>query len=439
MSPDDCPPDFSVLCAEVTSETDKVEERVIDDIVSTRLLPQNATLDTKVMREPFGYPVYTNEYQRVVLQAQEYLSQFQNLHLVGRSAEFEHKETDDNFATAIQVVGEIVSRQRVTIQPERKEVTVALNVKPLIYAVILTYNHIADTLECLKSLAEQLYGELRVLVVDNGSNDHTPALVREHYPDVQVVENGQNLGVPRGYNVGFSMALEAGAECVLMLNNDTIVAPDMVQKLLESIENDPSAGIAMPKVLYHDRPNVIWAAGGRRRIFPPAIIILGEGDDEGRSFVQSQSIEFAIGCGLLIHRRAFERAGLFDPGYFFYFEDWDFSERVRAHGLTIQYVPTAKLLHKVSRTTRSAGQDPFFYKTYGESATRFYRRYGRPVIVSLAVHLSYIMLREVAKGNFRMLKHFMNGVRSGLTKPLGRLPAVADMSAQGAQVRSPHD
>ncbi len=437
MSPVDCPPDHTVVCAEVTNAAGNPVERVIHDLEASRLLRREAILDTMVKQEPFGYPVYTQEYQKTVERARKHLGQFNNLYLVGRSAEFEHKEIDDNFTTAIHVVGDLERRiAPVRVGAARSE-PVSLSIeKPLVYAVVLTYNHVEDTLECLDSLSQQTYKNIRVLVVDNGSQDNTPTLVKQKFPNVQVVETGQNLGVPWGYNIGFSTALEAGAEYVLMLNNDTILAPDMLEKLFDAATSDSNIAIAMPMVLYHDEPEVIWAAGAKRRIFPPAIVVIGEGKSEQRHAVESKEIEFAISCGLLIHRRAFEKVGLFDPGYFFYFDDWDFSERVRAHGLTICYVPSARMWHKVSRTTKQAGSRALFYQVYGESTTRFYRRHGRPVFISLPIHLAYIMIREAYKGNGLMLKHFLAGVLSGLSKPLGRIPSVGDVSSYLGNIRS---
>ncbi len=137
----------------------------------------------------------------------------------------------------------------------------------------------------------------------------------------------------------------------------------------------------------------------------------------------------------MIHRRAFEKAGLFDPGYFFLFDDWDFSQRVRTHGLHIQLVPEARMWHKVSRSTREHRE--LFWKVWGESSTRYYRRHGRPVWLSLPAHVGYLMARELLKGNGRMLKHFWAGVRAGLAKPLGPIPAADSDPMPSAQLGTP--
>ena len=426
LSSVDCPADKTVLCAEVTGDYADVVGKVVDDVVRTGLVAREQILDTMVKRENFSYPVYDRQYQEVIATAQAALGQFKNLHLIGRSAEFEHKEVDDNFASAVELTGQLLATVAIERFEERLDLMAAKEREALVYVIVLTFNHVEDTLECLDSVRALDYDALRVVVVDNGSSDRTPEVVRQRFPEVHVIETGQNLGVPWGYNVGFSYALRAGADYVLMLNNDTTVAPDMLRHLLQAAEGDPDAGVLMPKVLYYDHPDKIWAAGGRYRRFPPAILLWGRNKRDAEPFDEPRFLEYAPSCGLLIHRRAFEKAGLFDPGYFFYYDDWDFSQRVRVHGLHIQYVPQARMWHKVSRSTRRPGGQTLYWRTHGESSARFYRRHSRLKLLSLPFHLGYLMARELIKGNWRALPPFWEGIRAGLTKPLGPIPTADD-------------
>jgi GT2 family glycosyltransferase len=300
-----------------------------------------------------------------------------------------------------------------------------------VYVVVLAFNNQTDTIECLESVAKLEYPNVRTVLVDNGSTDGTPAAVRARFPDVHVIEAGRNLGVPRGFNLGFEWALGNGAEYVFMLNNDTTVAPSILGELVRVAEENPRLGIAMPKVLYYDQPDLVWSAGARYRAFPPAIVMVGLSRPDGQPFDQLRSVGYAPSCGLLIHRRAFEQAGLFDPGYFFFYDDYDFSDRVRDAGLEIAFVPTARMWHKVSRTTRSKSE--LFWRTWGESSARYYRRHGRPVILSLPIHLGYLAARELLQGNGRSLGHFLFGALNGLRKPLEPIPRVPRAeSARGA-------
>jgi GT2 family glycosyltransferase len=193
----------------------------------------------------------------------------------------------------------------------------------------------------------------------------------------------------------------------------------MLKELVNVAESDQETGIVMPKVLYYGSDDEVWSSGGKYRAFPPAILMT---DKDETAADTMRMIEYAPTCGLLVHRRAFERAGLFDPGFLFLFDDWDFSERVRAHGLKIWYTPNAFLWHKVSRSTKGP-TSPLYWRTTASSSVRFYRRHGRPVWLSVPIHLGYIIAREIIwKRNWAYWPYFWEGLVEGLQKPLGPYP-----------------
>ena len=427
LSAVDTPEDRTVICAEVTQSHPDVVEKVTNDLISVGLIAEDEILDTLCIRDEFAYPIYDKYYNKTLEDALQKLGQYENLHIVGRAAEFKHRETDDNFSAAAQTVERIartMSNQSHSIPPVAKvktknEVSRGVARPNSIYAVILAWNHYQDTEECLKTVASLEAEHLEIVLVDNGSSDQTPEKVRKSFPQVHVIENGQNLGVPAGYNVGFKYALQKGANYILMLNNDTVLPPDMLTELLRVAEADSNVGIVMPKVLYHGSKDDVWSSGGRYRAFPPAILMT---DNRPGMADQVHLIEYAPSCALLIHRQAFELAGLFDPGYLFLYDDWDFSERVRAHGLNIWYAPNARVWHKVSRTTKGP-TSPLFWKTMATSSVRFYKRHGRPVWFSLPLHISYIFLREIVwKRHWAYAPYFVRGIQEGLQKPLGHIP-----------------
>ena len=290
---------------------------------------------------------------------------------------------------------------------------------PYVVTVMLTHNHYEDTRECLDSLLQVDYPDQQILVVDNASQDETPKRISTEFPQVNLIQNDQNLGVPAGYNVGILHALKGGADYIFMVNNDIVLSTDILTRLVAAAEADSAAGIVMPKMFYYGEENKVWSNGGWYRRFPPAIMLTHHDDafDD-----RSRLIEFAPACGLLIHRRAFESAGLFDPGYFFNYEDWDFSKRVRAQGLHIWYAPQTHLWHKVSRSTLDSGSS-FYWRTHGASTARYYRRHGKPAWLSLPVHAGYIILRDfIWKRRQRYFRDFWQGMLEGMKKPLGAYP-----------------
>lgn len=430
LSPVDQPTGQTVLCAEVTDCSSDVAERVVDDLDAVGLLSCADVLDTMVLHHDYAYPVYDRRTTANRSRVQSAIAHYTNLHPLGRAATFEHWELDDAYAHAVHLVNRLAGQAPVALSAatavaKKEEPTVAPG-EPLVYVIVLAYNNMEDTIECLRSVREMSYPRFRTVLVDNGSTDGTPEQVRQLFPDVQVLENSANLGVPWGYNIGFSFALRAGADFVLMLNNDTTMDPDLLTELVKAGAGDPDAGILMPKVLYYDQPKRVWAIGGRYRRLPPAIVLMGRDQPDGESYDQPRLLEYAPSCGLLIRRQAFERAGLFDPGYFFFYDDWDFSRRVRAQGLRISFVPSARLYHKVGRST-GQGHSDLYWRVFGESSVRFYRRHGQPVWLSLAAHMGYLMLREfVVQGQWYGFRSFWAGVRAGLQKPLGGYPGWGD-------------
>jgi GT2 family glycosyltransferase len=223
--------------------------------------------------------------------------------------------------------------------------------------------------------------------------------------------------VAGGFNPGIERALVEGADYVCILNNDTIVEPDIFAAFLK-VADAPDVGILMPKILYSGDRSRVWSAGARYRPFPPAIVMRGLDTQDGLPGEPPRFIDYAPTCVLLIARRTFEQVGLLDDGYFFFFDDWDFSLRVRRAHLRICYVPQARVYHKVSRTIQKSGRPPFFWRTWGSSAARFYRRFGHPPVLSAAWHLGYLALREGSRNGPGAVRYFLEGAIDSWRKPL---------------------
>ncbi len=133
--------------------------------------------------------------------------------------------------------------------------------KPKIAVVVLNWNGGDETLACLDSMTRFSTSPCEIVVVDNGSTDHSLEALRSRSSEITLIENGDNLGFAEGNNVGITHALNRGAEWVLLVNNDTIVAPDLIERFADGALAHPLAGILGGTVLLHDRPNVIWFAG----------------------------------------------------------------------------------------------------------------------------------------------------------------------------------
>lgn len=221
---------------------------------------------------------------------------------------------------------------------------------PLVAIVVLTWNQRDLTLDCLASLAEMNYpsDRLQIIVVDNGSRDDTVVAVRERFPHITVLENGDNLGFAEGNNAGIRHALQGPAEYIMLLNNDTAVDRQMLSELLAAMEQFSDVGIVGPKMLYFDQPDVIWCAGNRIDWRSGGSIRMQAEEPDSEADREPREADFITACAILLRRQVIEQVGILDQRFFIYYEETDWCVRATKAGWRILYVPSARLWHKVS-------------------------------------------------------------------------------------------
>ena len=233
---------------------------------------------------------------------------------------------------------------------------------PRVAVVVVGWNHCELTLECLASLDALTYPRdaLAVILVDNGSTDGAADAVRTRFPRTIVQRNAENLGFAAATNIGIRLALDRGAARILLLNNDTVVEPGLLEKLLLALESGPRTGIAGPKMLYHDRPGVIWAAGNRIDWRNGATRRLGA-EEIDRADAAPVAVDFISGCALMFRREAAEEIGLLDERFFLYYEETDWCARAARAGWGIVVAPAARIRHRVSATAGATSPATDYY------------------------------------------------------------------------------
>ena len=221
--------------------------------------------------------------------------------------------------------------------------------RPLISVVVLNWNGATDTLVCLDSLSTLTYPNFNVIVVDNGSSDDSLMQLRPYtapYP-LTLLETGRNLGYAGGNNVGTRHALEQGADFVLVLNNDTTAAPDLLDRLLESAQRNPDAGVFSARIMYFDEPEKVWFDGAR---WNPSSLQLewpGQGEKESALGTADHETDYACGAALFFRAEVARQIGLLDDSFFLVWEEVDWGFRARKAGWRNLVVPAAKIWHKI--------------------------------------------------------------------------------------------
>jgi GT2 family glycosyltransferase len=245
---------------------------------------------------------------------------------------------------------------------------------PKVWAVVVNWDRRDDTMECLQSLQRQTYGNLDLLVVDNGSKDDSAAAISRDFPGTELVLLPENRGFAGGANAGIRAALDRGADLVCLVNNDTVADPAMMSHLVQGL--GPSTGMAAPKIYYSKDPECIWSVGGDRHPLTLEMTNKGTGQRDRGQWNSVLERDYLVGCVLLVRREVFERAGLFDERFFSYYEDLDFCAQVRGAGYGLRLVPQGHVWHKVAQT--SGGCDsPRERYSMARGSVLFFRKHVR--------------------------------------------------------------
>lgn len=230
--------------------------------------------------------------------------------------------------------------------------------------VTVAYNSEMVLQEFFDSLARQTHRNFILYVVDNASRDESVDMTRQRSDvPIFIIANENNLGVAEGNNQGIRAALADGCECVLLLNNDTVFPEDLFAQLYSGLTSH-HCDMTTCKMYYHDKPDVLWCAGGH---FQPWLGYRNQHDgldqkDTGQ-FDHPRPVTYTPTCCLLVRRSVFDRVGLMDSKYFVYSDDADFLYRCMKQGLSLWYLPDAKLWHKVNSLTGGVSDFTVHYCT----------------------------------------------------------------------------
>ncbi len=294
---------------------------------------------------------------------------------------------------------------------------------PKVAVLILNWNDARNTLETLESVRGLRHENFEVFLVDNGSTDGSPETIAKRFPDVHLVPSPENLGVAGGRNFGLEAIFRrSDPDYVLILDNDVILEPHLLEKLIEAVEGNPDVGIAGPVIYYSSDPERVWSAG--------VTIVFHEvtAKKRGRNRLQRgepkrgiERVDCISGCCMLIQRRVFETIGRFNPQYFMVANETEFCYRAAKRGFRSAVITHAKLWHKVSAST-GGGYTPARAYFTGRSTILFLKEHGRPwhwvsSIAFAALSLPVAYLREWRRGNRRAVTMKVRGYRDGL---LGR-------------------
>lgn len=290
---------------------------------------------------------------------------------------------------------------------------------PELSILIVNWNGKALLKSCLESLVRESSGlDAEIIVVDNGSSDGSPEMVREHFKEVKLIRNRENVGFARGNNIGLR---ECYGEWVCLVNSDVEVKTGSIRSMVSHMREHPEVGMMGPKVMnlasgiqpnYREFPslwNFFCRALALDKFFPASRIFGGTFMDyfDGAGM---RTVDVIAGTFWLLRRKALDEAGWLDEDFFMYGEDLDLCKRFKKSGWEIVYFPEAEIMHHDGGSSQN---DPVrFFIEQQRSNWLYWKKHHHPISGAgfLLILLLHQMLRTIAwsvllMANFRGENH----------------------------------
>ena len=297
-------------------------------------------------------------------------------------------------------------------------------VKSSVSIIILNWNGWKHTRACLESLLKGGFSESDIIIVDNASIDDSILNIKRSFKSVHLIENKVNEGFTGGNNAGIQYALARGYEYILLLNNDTIVSPGFCQLLVAEMRKFDNLAAIQPLIYCMEPSSQIWNAGGNYHGW------LGYSQTNLQLLDKNPySTGWITGCAIMVRAAILEEVGLLDNSYFAYFEDVDWSLRMRRWGYDLKVHPQAVIYHEAGAASKSESKgsegilDPkvhFLNVRNQIFQLRKYCRYPKDWLAwpfhftKFGLFILYFLIRgRRIKG-----KAVINGILEGLRTPL---------------------
>lgn len=272
--------------------------------------------------------------------------------------------------------------------------------------IIPNFNGIAYIENCLLALQRQTFQDYEVIVVDNGSEDESPRLVEEKFPQVRLIRLKQNFGFSRAANEGITASK---TPYVLLLNNDTEVTEGFVEEMLRAIKADANIFSAAAKMLQLKHPDKIDGVGDLYCALGWGFA-LGKGKSNTR--YEKEAHVFSACAGAAIYRKSIlDEIGYFDEFHFAYFEDLDIGYRAKIMGYQNVYTPKAVVYHVGSGFSGSRYNE---FKIRLSSRNNVYVIYKNMPFFQILLNLPFLLMGFFVKALFFTFKGFGRAYLSGI-------------------------
>ncbi len=293
---------------------------------------------------------------------------------------------------------------------------------PLVGIILVNFNSFKHTSECVSSLLRSTYHNFIVYIIDNGSSQsevkkltHLSAKERK----VLLNFNGENLGFTKANNIGMRLALLKGADYLWILNNDTVVAENAIEKFLNVCKNknlSKSETILSSTILY-DQSDKVWCNG----MYDLPLCNFPKSKDKNKHYhkiTKDQLIktQYSVGCSMFFSKELIKKYGYMNENYFIYYDDLDFSFKKENY-----FIQEPLVFHKISATSGFIGKErftPFQAFLHGKNAILFYFGKKRVPFWEKGCFLLFTIwvIMSLYVRDLKTLTEYIRGVKNGISQ-----------------------
>ena len=217
--------------------------------------------------------------------------------------------------------------------------------------IIVNWKQYQLTKLCLYSLQKIKYDNYQIILIDNESNPKELKKIKNQFDKIITFPNQKNLGFTGANNIGIEYAIRNDFEYVMLINNDTEVEKNFINPLIELLEKNQNFGAAQPLILNYYNRNKVWSAGGfLNKFFGYTYVIKSP---EGIK----KNIDWITGCCFFLRTDVIKKIGLLDENFFAYYEDVDWSIRIKNAGYDLAFVKSSVVYHHGSKSSKNESNE----------------------------------------------------------------------------------
>lgn len=293
--------------------------------------------------------------------------------------------------------------------------------------VIPNYNGIKYLKDCIDSIKKQIYTNYEIIIIDNASSDDAYNWIEN---DISIIFKrlDKNYGFSRAVNEGIYLSK---GEHILLLNNDTVLESDFLEKIVEYMVLNKNIFAISSKMIQYNNPELIDDVGDEYTVLGWAYKV---GDGKNISEYSEKREVFSACAGAALYRKeVFERIGYFDESFFAYMEDVDISYRARIYGYKNIYCPNAKVYHIGSATSGSKYNS---FKVKLAARNNIYVPYKNMPILQLILNLPFLILGFLIKYIFFMKKGYGKEYIEGIIEAFKNIKKVTKVKFEIKHIKN---